>query len=123
MESAPAQPQDATAIGEGKVFAALSWWFILGPIFLFTHKDNRFVRHYAAQGTVLLACALALGLLSCVLSLVLSFIPFVGWIISLALPLLGLLPLGIAITGTLKAVNGEWWSCPVIGDWAKKLPV
>lgn len=120
-ESAPAGT--AGNIEEEKIFAALSWWFFLGPIFLFIMKEKKFVRHHAAQGTVMLAVSMALGLLCCGLSFVLSFIPIIGWLLSLALPLLGLIPFAGTVMGTIKALQGEWWECPVLGGWAKKIPV
>ena len=116
-ESAPAGT--AGNIEEQKIFAALSWWFILGPIFLFAMKDKPFIRHHAAQGTVLLILGFALCLFSCVLTM----IPFIGLIFGIFAPVIGLGWIVVSIFGTIKAVGGEWWKCPIIGEWAKKIPV
>src|SRR5690625_5656728 len=52
--------------------------FITGVIFLFIEKENRFVRFHAIQ-SILVTVALL------ILSLLLTIIPVIGWIISLLL--------------------------------------
>src|SRR5690625_294249 len=52
--------------------------FITGVIFLFIEKENRFVRYHAIQSILVTAALLFL-------SLVLTIIPVIGWIISLLL--------------------------------------
>lgn len=116
-ESGSAQPARTGGTDEGKLFAALSWWGFLGPIFLFVKKEDPFVQHHAKQGTVLFGISVVLYLFLCVLSMVIS---------CFAVPLMGIAGLGIlavSIIGTIKAVNLELWECPVIGEWAKKINV
>src|SRR5690625_1589357 len=52
--------------------------FVTGIIFLLIEKENRFVRYHAIQSIVVSAALL-------ILSLILSVIPVIGWIIGLLL--------------------------------------
>jgi uncharacterized membrane protein len=49
--------------------------------------------------------------------MVMSYIPFMGWIL---LPFLGLLQLVLWILLMVKAYQGEQFKLPVIGDLAEK---
>lgn len=93
----------------------LTW--ISGIILLIIEKDNKFVRFHAAQSTVLylalLVLDIALGFL--------TFIPYVGFIISLASMLIGLLSLVLWIFLMYKAYKGEMYRLPVIAEYADQL--
>jgi uncharacterized membrane protein len=58
-----------------------------------------------------------LGIVCIVIDVVLTIIPFVGWII---LPLFALLILIVWILCIVKAFNGQRFKIPVIGDFAAK---
>ena len=84
--------------------------WITGIIFLIMEKENQFVRFHAVQSIVVF------GALS-VVSFILNFIPFIGWIIN---SLLGVLALILWIVLMLKAYKGEQYKLPVAGDIAEK---
>ena len=91
--------------------AALSYiTFIPAIIFLVMEPYNRskFVRFHAFQCIVFSVTAF-------VLHLVLMFIPIIGWIMS---ALLSLVFLVLWIMCILKALKGEWYKLPVVGDFA-----
>ncbi len=84
--------------------------FVTGVIFLLIEKDNKFVRFHAYQSIVAFAFLFILGI-------ILSLIPFIGWIIGLILS-----PFYFALWVFLmyKAYKNEWIKLPVAGDYAEK---
>ena len=98
-----------TSSGIEPRFAALlayAFGVITGLIFFLTEKENKFVRFHAMQ-SICISVALF------VVSVVLSFVPLLGALVSL---------LGIALWIVLmvQAYKGEWFRLPVIGDFAAK---
>jgi uncharacterized membrane protein len=84
--------------------------FVTGIIFLIIEKDNKFVRFHAMQSIFVFG-----GLF--VLNIVLSFIPFIGWIL---IPFVGIAGLILWILLMFKAYNGETYKLPIVGDMAEK---
>lgn len=84
--------------------------FITGIIFLLLEKENRFVRFHAMQSIVTYGFFF-------VLEFVLSFIPIIGWLISLLLAPLGFI---LWILLMYKAYQGEMFKLPVVGDFAEQ---
>ena len=87
---------------EEKIWGAISYLWILSLVALAARKDNEFIKFHASQGALLF-----------VVSLVLMFIPVVGWLVNLLIAVL-------AIIGIIKALQGEKWALPVVGDLAEK---
>ncbi len=73
-------------------------------------KENKFVRFHAMQSIVVF------GAFS-VVTYILSFIPFIGWIIS---GLLGVLAFVLWIILMIKAYQGERYKLPWAGNFAEK---
>lgn len=84
--------------------------FITGIVFLVLEKESSFVKFHALQSTI------AFGGLF-VVSLVLGFIPFLGWLIDL---LISLFSLVLWIICMVKAYQGEMFKLPVAGEIAAK---
>jgi len=84
--------------------------FITGIIFLVLEKDNKFIRFHAMQSIVTF---LALF----VVSMVVGFIPFLGWILSTLIGLVGLI---LWLLLMFKAYQGEMYKLPIAGDFAEK---
>jgi uncharacterized membrane protein len=84
--------------------------FITGILFLVLEKDNKFVRFHAMQSIVTF---LALF----VISMVIGFIPILGWMLS---GLLGLIGLVLWLLLMFKAYQGEMYKLPIAGDLAEK---
>ncbi len=84
--------------------------FITGIIFFVIEKQSKFVKFHAMQ-SILVSAALM------VLSFVLGFIPFIGW---LALILLGPVSFVLWIILMVKAYKYVWFKLPVVGDIAEK---
>jgi uncharacterized membrane protein len=105
-------PATAGAGLQSNLAAALSYLWITAIVFLLLEPYNRdrFVRFHAFQ-------ALFLGLASIAGHLVLSLIPFLGWML---MPVWSLLVLVLAIVAAVKAYQNETFSIPVIGPFAEK---
>lgn len=104
---------DSSSTGlDPKVAALLCYLagFVTGIIFLVLEKQSRYVKMHAMQSTVIFA-----GLL--IINIVLGFIPFVGWIIGLLLPLVTfVLWIGLMVL----ALQGKIYKLPLIGDFCEK---
>ena len=88
---------------EAALCYVLGW--VTGLIFLLMSKDNK-IRFHAMQSLI------TFGALS-----IISFIPVIGWAISWILWIVGFVLWLVLI---VKAYQGEEFSLPVIGDFAKK---
>jgi len=94
---------DAKLSSEEKIWGAVSYLWILSLLALAARKDNSFIRFHANQGVLLLLCWLA-GLLTGPLMLVVNLVIGV-----------------IAIVGIIKALQGEKWEIPLVGQFAQSL--
>ena len=90
---------------DSKLFGALSYLWLLSVVMLILKKDDEFVRFHAKQGTVIF-----------VASIILWFIPIIGWLMQIAV-LVGV------VIGFLKAYSGERFKMPVVGDLADKINI
>ncbi len=80
-------------------------WLVLEP-----YNKNKFVRFHSIQ-------AIALSVVSMGLSIVLGFIPILGWIVLLFLPLVMFV---VWIICFVKAFQGQMFKLPIIGDFAEQ---
>ncbi|WP_217587114.1 DUF4870 domain-containing protein [Lentibacillus saliphilus] len=83
---------------------------ITGIIFLVIEKENRFVRFHAMQSSITFGALF-------VLSIVLSFIPIIGWLIGLLITPLGFI---LWIVLMIKAYQGKWFKLPIVGNMSEK---
>jgi len=92
----------------GLLCYVLGW--ISGLVFILIEKENKFVRFHAMQSIIVFG-ALTLA------SIVLRWIPLLGWVISVLLSVLGLV---LWIVLMVKAYQGEKYKLPWAGDLAEK---
>ena len=98
---------------------------VLAIVFLFTEKDNRFVKFHAVQSLFLagvqIGVSIVIGLLGLLVGMALDLV-HMGWIsFFLILGLRGILAIifiAIWIMAGIKAYGGQWYKLPLIGDWA-----
>ncbi len=91
-------------VEDNKLWAVLGYLGILCLIPLLGKKDSPFAQYHAKQGLVLL------------IGYVVSWIPFLGWIIGLGILIL-------AIIGILNALGGKMTPLPLVGQYAEKLNI
>lgn len=84
--------------------------FVTGIIFLLIEKENKFVRYHAIQ-SIGLSVALIL------IYTVLSFIPFIGWLIGL---LLSPVTMVLAIYVMWQAYQNKYVKLPIISQIARE---
>lgn len=84
--------------------------FITGILFLVLEKRSRFVKFHALQSTIIFAVLV-------VVNLILTAIPFIGWLFAM---ILGPLTFLLWIVLMLLALQGRMYKLPVIGDWVEK---
>lgn len=90
-------------VEENKVMAAISYLWIVSLIILLVKKESPFAKFHAKQGLILW-----------ILSIILWFIPYLGW-------LLNLVVLVFIIIGFVQAIGGKWWKVPGVGQLAAKI--
>jgi uncharacterized membrane protein len=86
----------------------LGW--ITGIVFLFLEKENEYVRFHAMQSLVTF---LALF----IITIVIGWIPILGWLISFLISILGLV---LWLILMVKAYQGEIYKLPYAGDFAEE---
>lgn len=133
-----ASPQGKTSTGlDANVAAAISYFWIIGLIFFFLEKDNRFVRLHAMQSILFGVAWSALMIVLVILGSILTFIgaaisatagdaagALFGLLVTLIWLLIWLVPLGlfvVLILTAVKAYQGRWTKLPIIGNMAEKI--
>lgn len=84
-----------------KIWALLSYLWVLSIVVLAMKKDDSFIRFHANQGALLFAISL------------IGIIPGIGQIIGLIVAI-------FAIVGMIKAYGGEKWELPLVAKQAKE---
>jgi uncharacterized membrane protein len=104
-----------TSKSDDKVLAAVATIPLVGLILYFAMSDaSAMVKNYAKQSNALLA----MNIVVFILSVVLSFVPFVGCLT----PILSLVPLAAWVLLLVKALqNVPDYKLPVVGDMFDKM--
>lgn len=92
-------------VEDNRVLAAVSYLWIVSVIALLVKKDSKFVVFHAKQGLILF-----------IVSIILSFIPILGW-------LLNIIVLVFVIMGVVKALDRQWYKVPLVGQLADKIKI
>ncbi len=108
---------DKKEIENGKVMAILAYLGILCLIPYFAEKDNKYVRFHAVQGLNLCLFSVIYGFAFGILSLVLAFIPIIGWILILLLSLISYGFVALAIWGIVYAFQDKAKEIPVVNKY------
>jgi uncharacterized membrane protein len=132
----PGAPQTGTGM-DPKVAAAISYIWIVGLIFFFLEKENKFVRFHAMQ-SILFGIAnsvimVALAIVASILTVAFgigaaavggglgSLISLLVGLIWLIFGLISILFLAGLIYAAVKAYQGENFKLPIIGNMAEKI--
>lgn len=94
---------------------------ITSIIFMLMEKENKDVQFHAWQGTTFgvgwIVVVVVLNILTMILTQIATFL---GVVMSILVPVLGLGVLVLWIICLVKAYQGERWKIPYIGDFAEK---
>jgi uncharacterized membrane protein len=102
---------------DNKTMSILAYILFFVPLITGAYRTSESVKFHTNQGTVLFIFALIYGVAYSILTVILIFIPVVGWII---IALLGFLSLGIlalCVIGIVNAAQGEMKPLPLIGTF------
>lgn len=133
-----ATPQSKTGTGlDANIAAAISYFWLIGVIFFFLEKDNRFVRLHAMQSILF---GVAYGAILTVLVIIGMILTVIGaaiatavgdaagalfsiliWLVWLLIWLVPVALLVVLILTAVKAYQGRWTKIPIIGNMAEKI--
>lgn len=140
--SAPSPGTSQTGSGlDPKVAAALSYIWIVGLIFFFIEKENKFVRFHAMQSILFGIANSAIMMVLAIVATILTVVFTIGaaaasaagsgglgaivglfvWLIWLLFWVLAMLFLVGLIFAAVKAYQGQKFKLPIIGNMAEKI--
>lgn len=120
-------PSEETAVApedldeEDKVMLVFSYLWVLALVpFMVTRRE--YVRWHAKQGLILcgLACVVFLGVIF-VGAILATLTKVFAWLFAFALLNIVLLYMALAIVCVIKALRGERWAIPFLGDLVEKI--
>jgi uncharacterized membrane protein len=97
--------------------AILAYILFFVPLLTGAHKESDFVKYHTNQGTVLFIAAVIYGIGYSILSMILAFIPIIGWLLIMLLGLCSFGILALCILGIINAVNNKCVPLPFIGNF------
>jgi len=120
-----------------KVAAAISYIWIVGLIFFFLEKENRFVRFHALQSILFGIANTVIMMVLVVVAVILTFAFGIGgaivgggigtliqmlvWLIWLVFWLIAMVCLVGLVFAAVKAYQGQMFKLPIIGNMAEKI--
>ena len=103
--------------------ASLSYLTFLCFFSLWRSKDDVFIKYHARQGFLLLLAECVSIVAIIILEVTLGRVRFIGFVVVLILQLVtGLGALTLSVVGFVKALFGEYWHLPFLGEHAEKIP-
>ncbi len=104
-------------------FAALSYLMFLCFFSLWKSKDDSYIRYHASQGFLLLIAECVAFIMVIILEITIGRVRFIGFVIVGILQLVtGLGALTLSVVGFVKALFGEYWHLPLLGDYRDRIP-
>ena len=97
-------------IRDGKLFAFVSYLWILCLLPLFLKSDNKFAVFHGKQGLILFIGEIAIS--------VIGIIPIIGWAVFFT----GSFLIGVlSLVGMIQALSGNYWKMPIVGEIAESV--
>jgi uncharacterized membrane protein len=118
-DDAPVRPEDLDE--EDKVMLVFSYLWVLALVpFMVTKRE--YVRWHAKQGLILcgVSCLAFLGIIL-VGAILATLSKVFAWLFAFALINLVFLYLALALVCVIKAMRGERWAIPFLGDLVEKI--
>jgi uncharacterized membrane protein len=113
-------------VDEEKVWGLIAWLVsIIGAVVSLVFKSNsKYVRYWAYLSISFFVVMVVGQMVVWVISLILGFIPFVGWVLSSIISGLYLLVvLVVWVFGIVKSLSMEYWRPPLIYDLARMMGI
>jgi fumarate reductase subunit D len=103
--------------------ASLSYLTFLCFFSLWRSKDDGYIKYHARQGFLLLLAECVSIVAIIILEVTLGRVRFIGFVVVLILQLVtGLGALTLSVVGFVKALFGEYWHLPFLGEYGDKVP-
>jgi uncharacterized membrane protein len=135
--SSPPPPSSALGGMDPKVAAAISYIWIVGLIFFFLEKENRFVRFHAMQSILFGVANSIIMIVLMIVAMILTVAFGIGgamvgggigtlvsmlvWLIWLLFWLIAMVMFIGLIFAAVKAYQGQKFKLPIIGNMAEKI--
>jgi len=106
------------------VAGALAYLFgpISGVILYIIERDNRFVRFHAAQSMMVSLMMFVVGMVLGILGTLIGAVPLIGWLISMLLSVgLSIVSLILWLVLMWQALQGVEWEAPFAGVFARRM--
>ena len=103
--------KEKKVVPEGKVWALMSYLWILCLIPLIMKRDDKFILFHAKQGLMLF--------LGSIIFSAVALIPIIGLIGALA----NLIIFILSIAGIINSLLGRYWRIPFLGEYVTKLEI
>ena len=103
--------------------AAMSYLAFLCFFSLWRSKDDPFIRYHARQGFLLLLGECVVLVATLILEVTIGKLRLVGMLVIVLFRLAaGLGALTLSVVGFVKALFGEYWHLPLLGDYRERVP-
>lgn len=133
----PAGGQKSSLGMEPNLAAAISYIWIVGLIFFFIEKENRFIRFHAMQSVLMgvswmvvifllvivnIIIVVLVGLLAAAAGEIGGIFGILIWLISfLVWTVTPIAYIGLLIFAAVKAYQNKWFKVPIVGKMAEKI--
>mgnify|MGYP001766295567 CR=1 FL=1 len=108
---------------QSRWMAALSYVTFVSFWSLWKAGDDRFVNYHARQGVLLVLAECIILVMTVILDSTIGRLKFVGVLLVGMIQLAaGLGALTLSVVGFVKALFGEYWHLPYLGDYREKIP-
>ena len=101
-------------IESGKAMSILSYIGLLCLIPYFAEKNNKYVRFHAIQGLNLCLISVIYSIVYAILSVILLFIPIIGWMLLMVLSIASYGFLALSIWGIVNTCNNQAKELPIV---------
>jgi uncharacterized membrane protein len=103
--------------------AASSYLTVLCFFALWRSKGDRFIRYHAGQGFLLLLAECIALVIALILETTIGKLKLVGLLVVVLFQLVAALgALTLSVVGFVKALFGEYWHLPLLGDYRDRVP-
>jgi uncharacterized membrane protein len=119
----PAGEEEVSPSERSRWIAAVSYLTFLCFFSLWRSKDDPFIKYHARQGFLLLLGECVVLVATLILEVTIGKLRLVGMlVIGLFRLAAGLGALTLSVVGFVKALFGEYWHLPLLGDFRERIP-
>ena len=123
VKAPPDGEEEPSPSERSRWIAAISYLTFLCFFSLWRSKDDPFIKYHARQGFLLLLGECVVILATLILEVTIGKLRLVGMlVIGLFRLAAGLGALTLSVVGFVKALFGEYWHLPILGDFREKIP-